>query len=149
MRVPSISSGSRIGVEEPPGTTPLSFFAVSDAARHLVDEVGDEHARRVLIHTWPYHMPGNPIEDRPGVLWRADLRISCRPHPQDQRHMGQGLYVIDGGGAAPEALLCGEGRLIAGISALAFQGLHEARFFAADVSPCTLMKIQLCGKAAS
>ena len=47
---------------------------------------------------------------------------------------GQGLHVIDDGGLVPEAGHAGEGRLHAGVAALAFDGFDERGFLAADVA---------------
>ena len=57
------------------------------------------------------------------------------PFVQHARHPGEGLDVVDDRRIAHEAGVDGEGRAVAGLAPLPFQGLDQGRFLAADVGP--------------
>ncbi len=61
---------------------------------------------------------------------RADLRKGRAAHGDHVRNGGDGLGVVDDRGTAIEADDRREGRLDARDAALAFERLHEGRFFA-------------------
>jgi len=53
---------------------------------------------------------------------------------ENLRDVGESLDVVDGGGLLKETGLAGEGGLVAGLGAMAFDGFEERAFFAADVA---------------
>ena len=53
---------------------------------------------------------------------------------EDLRHVGESFDVVDDGGLLEESGLAGEGRLIARLGAMAFNGFEERGFFAADIA---------------
>src|SRR5260221_2982185 len=54
-------------------------------------------------------------------------------HVDDRHYCRQGLYVVDEGGATPNAFHGGEGRFDTGIAAFAFEGFDQRRLFTADI----------------
>ena len=67
---------------------------------------------------------------------RAELGVGLAAHQEDVRGVGDGLGVVDDGGAAVEADDGREGRLDARNAALAFERLHQGGLFADLVGAC-------------
>ncbi len=75
-------------------------------------------------------MAGDAEEARAAVALGAELGVGLAAHQQDVRGAGDGLGVVDDGGAAVEADDGREGRLDARNAALAFERLHQRGLFA-------------------
>ena len=75
-------------------------------------------------------MAAEAEEARAAVALGADLGVFRGAHADDVGNGGDGLGVIDDGGAAVEADDGGEGRLDARDAALAFERFHQRRLFA-------------------
>jgi len=78
-------------------------------------------------------MAAHAKELGPRVLLAADRREPLGSPLDDDGDAGQGFDVVDDRRAAVEPHHCREGRLDAGIAALALDALEQGRLLAADV----------------
>ncbi len=117
-------------MDEPPGTTALSLRPPRNAAGNVVDHLLEVVAHGQLVDARALDVAADAEQTRAAVARSADRRVGCRAHGDDVGHGGDGLGVVDDRGTAVEADDGREGRLDARNAALAFERLHERRFFA-------------------
>ena len=84
-------------------------------------------------------MSADAEELRARALLGAPLAIPRATVGNDVRHRRQGLDVVDRGGHTEGAHGGGERGLHPGLAATAFQGVHEARLFTADIGTAAQM----------
>jgi hypothetical protein len=116
-----------------PGDDHLDLLVARHAAGDIVDQFRQQHARRQFVHAGLVDVTGNPVEQRTRMLLGADRREPLRTPLENERHVRDGLDIVDRGRTAPESVLRREGRLDAGIGTLAFDRVHQRRLLAADV----------------
>ncbi len=88
-------------------------------------------------------MPAHADEQGTRMLGDANPGVRFPAEPHDHGDVGDRLHVVDRGGAAPDPRLCGEGRFHAGVSPLSLEGIHQGRFFTADVCPRTPVQVEI------
>src|SRR5208282_2361727 len=76
----------------------------------------------------------------------SDAGKPLRAPGDDLRHVGQGLNIVDDGGATPEADLGREGRPLRGFGACALDGMDQGCFFAADEGARAFANLEIEGK---
>ena len=123
-----------VGVEDGAGCAAgddgFELLAVLDAAGYVVDGLAEGVAHGQLVDAGAFDVAADAEEARAAVALGAELGVGLAAHEQDVRGVGDGLGVVDDGGAAVEADDGGEGRLDAGDAALAFERLHQGGLFA-------------------
>src|SRR6516162_257 len=112
------------------GNNRFQFFAARNTTRHLVDELFHVHAQGNFVDAGLIDVPGDTKEARAAVFRRAAIGIRFAAFENDRRNGAKSFDVVDDGRAAVKSDDRRKGRLDAGISALAFEGFHERRFFA-------------------
>ena len=115
---------------------------ILDAAGHG-EQVAEGGAERDLDIAGMVDVPGDREELGAPVVGAPLLQEPLPAALQDHRHRGQRFGVVDGRGAAVETGLGGKGRLIAGLTLLALDGLQECRLLAADIGPGAMMRIEV------
>ncbi len=83
-----------------------------------------------LVDAGALDVAGDAEEARAAVALGAELGVGLAAHQEDVRGGGDGLGVVDDGGAAVEADDGREGRLDARNAALAFERFHQGGLFA-------------------
>src|SRR5262249_43678089 len=73
----------------------------------------------------------------------ARLSVCGSALANDEGDVGQRFYVIDTGGLVEKTGLSREGRLVARLATVAFNGVEESRLFAADISAGTAAQLDL------
>ena len=126
----SISSAREDGAGCAAGDDGLELLAVRDAAGYLVDHLLEVVAHGQLVDAGALDVAADAEEARAAVALGAELGVGLAAHEEDVRRAGDGLGVVDDGGAAVEADDGREGRLDARDAALAFERLHQRRLFA-------------------
>ena len=76
----------------------------------------------------------------PPFLGEPNLEYQSAPFKQDVGNVGKRFHVVDDGGPAVQPHHRGEGRLDAGITAQALQGIQQRGFFAALIGACSRMR---------
>ncbi len=122
--------GQQNGRGRSAGNDGLEIAAAADAACNFVDHFFEVVAHGQLVDAGALDVAADAEEPRAAVARRANGGVGCRAHVDDVGHGGDGLGVVDDRGTAVEADDGREGRLDAGNAALAFERLHERRFFA-------------------
>src|SRR5208282_2902337 len=106
---------------------------------HLLEVV----AHRKFVDARLVEISGEAEQAGAAVLRRAQLRIPIRTTQNDVRHGSQGLRIIDDRRAAPQPDYRREGWTDPRNAALAFERLHQRRFFAHFVSARSTMPINI------
>ncbi len=128
---------SRIACRVRPGARPageLEQRPHGDAERHLEKPRLRDRAR-----------DAEKLE--PGRAFGAQRRPRRAAHREEQRHVGQGLDVVDHGRPAEEAELHRERRLRARLAAFAFDRVEQRGLFAADVGAAAPPQLELEAEA--
>ena len=130
-RPTSISSAREDRAGCAAGDDGLELLAVLDAAGDLVDRLALEVvAHGQLVDAGALDVAADAEEARAAVALGAELGVGLAAHQKNVRGGGDGLGVVDDGGAAVEADDGREGRLDARHAALAFERLHQRGLFA-------------------
>src|SRR5712671_3790498 len=111
----------------------LDRAPAGNAAAVFLDQHAERGPHRRLVDAGLHHVARHSVQLGPGVPLGPDPRAPLPPAPDDVRHAGKGLHVVDHGGAPEEALDRRKGGLQARPSALPLQRLDHARLLAADV----------------
>src|SRR6516225_1988976 len=82
---------------------------------------------------------GNAVELGAGIVLPADAREPSRAPPHDVRHLSNGFDIVDRRRAAVESDIGRKWRLEARQGLLAFEALEQARLFARDIGPGTMV----------
>ena len=102
------------------------------AAGHL-QQFGERRAEPDFVIAWPGDVAGDREDLGPTVVGLAQVEEPLGAVAHDRRHGGEGLGVVDRGRLAVEAEVGRERRLVARLTLLALQRLHQRGFLAADV----------------
>jgi hypothetical protein len=78
-------------------------------------------------------MAGDAVELGAGIVRPADAGEPGGAAPHDVWHLGDGLDIVDGGGAAIEPHIRRERRLEPRHALLAFEAFQQRRLLAADI----------------
>src|SRR5687768_14920799 len=107
--------------------------AAAYSAGVALDQLAERHRHGVLDHARLVHVAGDLEELGALVLLAAERLEPARPAPEDGRHDGDRLDVVDRRRAAVEAGPRREGRLEARHALLALEAFEHRRLFAADI----------------
>ena len=118
------------------GDDGFELLAVFDAAGYIVDRLAEAVAHGELVDARALDVAADAEEACAAVAFGAELGVGLAAHEEDVRGVGDGLGVVDDGGATVKADDGREGRLDARDAALAFERLHEGGLFADLVGSC-------------
>ena len=117
-------------------------MALAHAAGHL-QQFRERRAERDFVVPRLVHMAGDTEYLGAAIVGLAEVQEPVGAVGQDVRHRGQRLRIINSGRAAVEAEAGRERRLEARQAFLAFNGIQQCGFLAADIGPGTEVRIEV------
>ena len=141
--------GSEAAAGGAAGLHSLELAAVLDAAADFVDNLTQGDAHRDLNQTHVVDLAGQGEHLGALRLLGADAGEPLGALGDDDGHVGEGLDVVDVGGLAHLAADSGDRGLQRGLAALAFHGVDEGGFLAADEGAGTVAELDVEVKAAA
>jgi hypothetical protein len=113
----------------PAGNDRLDRPPVAGAARLPLDELAQRHLHRRLVHPGPLHVAADAVELGTAVLFRTETGEPLGAVEQHERHVAEGLDVVDRGRAVVQADDGGKRRFVAGLRPLALERLEQGGLF--------------------
>ena len=104
----------------------------TDATGHF-DKVSNRRPKGEFVYAGANHMPGNAEQPVSRGVCRADARIRGAAIQNNLRNVDQRFHVVDNSRLAKQSTLRGERRLVARLAAVAFDGIEQRGFFAANI----------------
>src|SRR2546426_889448 len=126
--------GGEIARRRPRRRERLEGAAVENPARLLEDHFPGGRAPRDLVDPRAHDLAADADALEPRGAGPALTLEPLDAVPEDQRHEGEGLHVVDERRLLPEPVRAREGRLVAGLGALALQRLQQRGLLPADVT---------------
>src|SRR6185436_19771671 len=109
----------------------------------LMEELPHRVAHLHFVNARPHDGAGDGEEFGAGAFLRADLFVGGGAVLDDVGDGGQGFDVVDDGGTPEKPFDGGEGRLDARVAAVAFQGIQQGGFLAADVGAGAAVDVEI------
>ena len=125
----------------------LEFFAVLDAAADVENDLPEGGAHGNLHQARVHYIAGEGEGLGAGAGVGADGAVPGGPFIEDAGDIGKGLYIVENGGLAPQAVVHGAGRLGAGHTALALDGGGKGTALAADEGTGTPVDVHMEAEA--
>ena len=136
-------SGGKVAGRRAGGSKSLELTASGKATGNAEDHIANGDAQRHFEDAGIDDVAGDANEFEATRTVGGNGFVPVNAAREDLRHIGESLDVVDDGGLLEKAGLAGEGRLVAGLGAMAFDGFQERGFLAADVTAGTDKDVQI------